>query len=53
MLYLSGLLVSRIFKSFPLFGPQIAVDIVSIGEVEENQSKLEDFVKAVDKDNNR
>mmetsp|Transcript_5581 Transcript_5581/g.10552 ORF Transcript_5581/g.10552 Transcript_5581/m.10552 type:complete len:449 (+) Transcript_5581:56-1402(+) len=30
----------------------IAVDVVSIGEVEENQTKLEDFVKAVDKDSN-
>jgi hypothetical protein len=29
------------------------VDVVSIGEVEENQTKLEDFVKAVDKDSNR
>jgi len=32
---------------------KIAVDVVSIGEVEENQTKLEDFVKAVDKDSNR
>lgn len=30
----------------------IAVDVVSIGEVEENQAKLEEFVKVVDKDNN-
>lgn len=30
----------------------IAVDVISIGEVEDNQAKLEEFVKVVDKDNN-
>mmetsp|Transcript_38707 Transcript_38707/g.86435 ORF Transcript_38707/g.86435 Transcript_38707/m.86435 type:complete len:410 (-) Transcript_38707:635-1864(-) len=30
----------------------IAVDVVSIGEVEENREKLENFVKAVEKDGN-
>jgi hypothetical protein len=29
------------------------VDVISIGEVEENAAKLEEFVKVVDKDNNR
>ena len=32
---------------------KIAVDVVSIGEIEDNQEKLEEFVKTVDKNNNR
>ena len=29
------------------------MDVVSIGEIDENQEKLEFFVKTVNKDNNR
>jgi hypothetical protein len=32
---------------------EIAVDVVSIGEIDDNQEKLEEFVKTVDKNNNR
>jgi len=32
---------------------QIAVDVISIGEIDENQAKLEAFVQAVDKESNR
>jgi hypothetical protein len=35
------------------FVAKIAVDVVSFGEIEDNQAKLEGFLNAVNSDNNR